>query len=68
MATEPKQLGISKPEAVRIFGGNVKLLDACLAAGWIKPVGAGRKPVFDYTHIENAWKRLAAGEQPEAAK
>ncbi len=64
---EPRQLGIPKHDAVRIFGGNRSLFRRCENAGWIKPVaGSGSGAVYDYQTIETAWKRCVAGDKPES--
>lgn len=68
MTQEPKPLAISKLEAVVVLGGNRTLFKQCVDAGWIKPIGEGRKAVYDYTNIESAWKRLCGGEKPKASK
>jgi hypothetical protein len=56
--------GFRPPEAAFALGSE-KLLDECVAAGWIKPAVKRHKlTLYDRGDIASCWSRILAGEVP----
>lgn len=54
-----------RPHEAALALGSEKLLDECIAAGWIKPIVKRHKlTLYDRADIASCWARILAGEVP----
>ena len=58
------KFGLRPPEAAFALG-SAKILEECIAAGWLRPVIQRHKlTIFDAGDVARCWARLVGGEDP----